>query len=200
MEQAGVYLPSRKAGTRRGTGSLGRCHVKGPRPGRALRPLPPGGHTTPPFLLVVDIGHTIELYADFTQAGKAYLAYPDPRTFRIRLTDLADESVRDRLRRVWLDPHSLDPAKISAAVTREIADLLATLAASLERSGHPPKLVGEFLTRCLFCMFSEDVGLLPENSFLAPPGSLCAPSLRDSFRSSASSSPRCRRAPSFPSF
>lgn len=166
MEQAGVYLPHRKAATRRGTGAWDDAMLKARGQAERYARSLPEGHTTPPFLLVADIGHTIELYADFTQAGKAYLAYPDPRTFRIRLADLAEESVRDRLRRVWLDPHSLDPAKISAAVTREIADLLATLASSLERSGHPPKLVGEFLTRCLFCMFAEDVGLLPKDSFL----------------------------------
>ena len=43
----------------------------------------------PPFLLVVDVGHSFEVFADFTQAGKAYLPFPDPRTFRIRLEHLA---------------------------------------------------------------------------------------------------------------
>ena len=37
----------------------------------------------PPFLVVVDVGHSIELYADFSLTGKAYLPFPDPRTFRI---------------------------------------------------------------------------------------------------------------------
>jgi hypothetical protein len=169
MEQAGVYLPAKKSGPKsgpiRGSGAWDDAMMKARGQAERYARSLPNGHATPPFLLVADIGHTLELYADFTQAGKAYLPYPDPRTFRIRLADLAEESVRDRLRQVWLDPLSLDPSKISAAVTREIADLLATLAASLERSGHPPKLVGEFLTRCLFCMFAEDVGLLPKDGF-----------------------------------
>ncbi len=169
MEQAGVYLPARKSGPKngpiRGSGAWDDAMMKARGQAERYARSLPEGHATPPFLLVADIGHSIELYADFTQAGKAFLPYPDPRTFRIRLSDLAEESVRDRLRRVWIDPLSLDPAKISAAVTREIADLLATLAASLERSGHSPKLVGEFLTRCLFCMFAEDVGLLPKDGF-----------------------------------
>jgi hypothetical protein len=43
----------------------------------------------PPFLIVVDLGDTIgELYADFSLTGKAYLAFPDPRTFRISLDQL----------------------------------------------------------------------------------------------------------------
>ena len=177
MEQAGVYLPARKSGAKsgpiRGSGAWDDAMMKARGHAERYARSLPEGHVTPPFLLVADIGHTIELYADFTQAGKAYLPYPDPRTFRIRLSDLAEESVRDRLRRVWIDPLSLDPAKISAAVTREIADLLATLAASLERSGHPPNLVGEFLTRCLFCMFAEDVGLLPKDGFRGLLESLC---------------------------
>ena len=125
----------------------------------------PEGHEPAPFLLVVDVGHSIEVYADFTQAGRAYQAFPDPRSFRIRLDDLRDEKVRERLRRIWLDPLSLDPAKVSAEVTREIAGYLAILATSLEDAGHPPRLVAEFLTRCLFCMFAEDVGLLEKDSF-----------------------------------
>ncbi len=119
-----------------------------------------------PFLLVVDVGHSIEVYADFTQAGRAYQAFPDPRSFRLRLDDLRDDAVRERLRRIWLDPLSLDPAKVSAEVTREIAGYLAILATSLEEAGHSPQLVAEFLTRCLFCMFAEDVGLLEKDSFL----------------------------------
>ena len=35
----------------------------------------------------------------------------------------------------------------------------------LERTGHPPKVVAEFLMRCLFSMFAEDMGLLPKGSF-----------------------------------
>lgn len=104
---------------------------------------------------MVDVGHSIEVFADFTQAGRAYQPFPDPRGFRIRLEDLRDAKIRERLRRIWLEPHTLDPARVSAEVTREIAGYLATLASSLEESGHDPKLVAEFLTRCLFCMFAE---------------------------------------------
>ena len=47
-------------------------------------------------------------------------------------------------------------------MTREISAHLAELAKSLEEAGHRPRVVADFLTRCLFCMFAEDVGLLPE--------------------------------------
>ena len=44
---------------------------------RYVRALPPS-EPNPPFLLVVDLGHSFEVFADFTQAGKAYLPFPEP--------------------------------------------------------------------------------------------------------------------------
>ncbi|MEJ1971020.1 MAG: DNA methyltransferase [Lacunisphaera sp.] len=124
----------------------------------------PANEDPPPFLLVVDVGHVFELYADFSQKGKAYLPFPDARAHRIRLADLAREEVRAKLRTLWLDPHALDPSKVSAAVTREVAGHLAELAKSFEQK-HDPATVAAFLSRCLFCMFAEDIELLPKDSF-----------------------------------
>lgn len=118
----------------------------------------------PPFLIVVDVGVAIELYSEFTRSGATYVPFPDPRTHRIHLDDLRDETVRERLKAVWLDPLSLDPARRAARVTRDIAGRLAQLAKSLEKD-HEPELVASFLMRCLFTMFSEDVGLLPKACF-----------------------------------
>ncbi len=100
----------------------------------------------PPFLVVVDVGHSIELFADFSLTGKAYLPFPDPRTFRILFENVDKAEVRDRLRAVWLDPLSLDPSRETAKVTREVAGKLAVLARNLE-SHYPPKQVAEFLIR-----------------------------------------------------
>ncbi len=124
----------------------------------------PATEPTPPFLLVVDVGHVFELYADFSQQGKAYLPFPEARTNRIRLAELRDANVRAKLRAIWLDPLSLDESKIAAAVTREVARDLAELAKHFERK-HAPAAVAAFLSRCLFCMFAEDVDLLPRDSF-----------------------------------
>jgi hypothetical protein len=119
----------------------------------------------PPFLIVVDVGHAIELFSEFSCTGKAYLPFPDPRSHRILLADLENVEVRERLRAAWTAPHSLDPSKRSAKVTRDVADKLARLAKSLEQAGHKPEQVGNFLKRCLFTMFAEDVGLIPNRSF-----------------------------------
>lgn len=126
----------------------------------------PASEGWPPFLVIVDVGHSIELFADFTRSGKTYVAFPDARTHRIFLKDLADETIRERLRLVWMAPLELDPSRVSAKVTREVAEHLADLARSFERSGHEPARVAQFLMRCLFTMFAEDIELLPKESFL----------------------------------
>ena len=128
------------------------------------RALPPA-HGWPPFILVVDVGHVFEVYADFSGQGKNYAQFPDREGYRIPLTGLRDPEARARLRAVWTDPLSLDPARRSAEVTRDIAERLARIARSLEGRGRHPEEVAEFLMRCLFTMFAEDVGLLPEKGF-----------------------------------
>ncbi len=125
----------------------------------------PASEGRPPFVVVVDVGNRIELYAEFTRSGATYTPFPDPRSHRIALADLRRPEVRERLRRLWTDPLSLDPSRESARVTREIAAKLAALARSLETSGHPAESVAQFLMRCLFTMFAEDVALLPHDSF-----------------------------------
>jgi hypothetical protein len=125
----------------------------------------PAAEGRPPFVVVVDVGHTIELYSEFSRSGATYTPFPDPRSHRLPLDALGRPEVRERLRQVWLDPLALDPARYSARVTREIAARLARLARALEQAGHDPEAVAGFLTRCLFTLFAEDVGLLPAASF-----------------------------------
>jgi hypothetical protein len=119
----------------------------------------------PPFLLVIDIGHSFELYADFSRLGKVYTAFPDARSHRFSLDDLRDESIRQRLTALWLDPLALDPARHAAKVTREIAARIAVLARRLEAKDFEPEQVAWFLIRCLFTFFSEDVCLTPRGGF-----------------------------------
>ena len=119
----------------------------------------------PPFLIVVDVGYSFELYSEFSRTGGIYQPFPDPQNYRIFLKDLEKENVRDLLKIVWTDPLSLDPAKRSAKVTREIAARLATLAKSLEKT-HPAADVASFLMRSIFTMFAEDMGLLPKGKFI----------------------------------
>jgi hypothetical protein len=75
----------------------------------------------PPLLVIADVGYSMEVFADFSLTGKNYAQFPDRNNYRIFLRDLTKPEIRDRLRAVWLDPLSLDPARISARVTRTVA-------------------------------------------------------------------------------
>ena len=116
----------------------------------------------PPFIIVCDIGHCFDLYAAFDGSGN-YRAFPNAQNNRLFLADLAKH--RDTLCALFNNPLDLDPSKHSAKITREVAGHLAVLAKKLEDDGHDATLVAQFLMRCLFTMFAEDVGLLPEGIF-----------------------------------
>jgi hypothetical protein len=125
----------------------------------------PSSHGWPPFILVCDVGHCIEVYADFTGQGKNYTQFPDRQSFRIYLEDLRKPEVRDTLTRIWQEPQALDPTKTAAKVTREIAERLAAVSKAMEAKKYPAEQVAQFLMRCLFTMFASSVKLLPENAF-----------------------------------
>jgi hypothetical protein len=124
-------------------------------------------HSAPPFILVCDVGHCFELYADFTGTGRAYTQFPDRNGYRVFLEDLRDEKCRALLKAIWTEPHSLDPTKNAVRVTRQIAGHLAEVSKALELRGAKAEDVAHFLMRCLFTMFAEDVDLIPKKSFQA---------------------------------
>jgi hypothetical protein len=116
----------------------------------------------PPFLVVCDVGYCFDLYATF-DGTRSYRDFPDALRHRLYLADLPAHA--ETLRTVFTDPHRLDPSKHAAKVTREIAAHLAELARSLEGAGRKPEEIATFLMRCIFTMFAEGVGLLPEGLF-----------------------------------
>ncbi len=145
------------AATKRFDEALLRARSQGENYARAL----PAEEGRPPFVVVVDVGRVIELYAEFSRSGGTYAPFPDPANHRILIEDFRKPELLDRLRAIWTDPLSLDPARANARVTRTVATELAAVARSLEADGHASPAVAGFLTRCLFSMFAEDVGLLP---------------------------------------
>jgi len=156
----------RKLGTaRRGTPGWEQAMLSAKRQARRYAKALPEADGWPPFLVVVDVGHCIDLYSGFARQGKSYLQFPDPRSYRIRLEDLRDEATRARLRTLWTDPMALDPSRRSARVTRDLAEKLGRLASALEKGGHDPDEVAGFLMRSLFTMFAEDAELIPSESF-----------------------------------
>lgn len=117
----GTNAPTRRGtavrGTKDWTAAMQRARGQAERYAKAL----PVDHGWPPFLVIVDVGHCFELYADFSLTGKSYSQFPDAQGFRIPLDGLRDPSIRERLRLVWTDPLSLDPSKRAAEVTRAVS-------------------------------------------------------------------------------
>jgi len=86
-------------------------------------------------------------------------------THEFGLDDLADATNRDKLKWAMSDPERLRPGESRQGLTERAAATFAELAQSLRKRGHDPQAVAHFVNRLVFCMFAEDVGLLPDNMF-----------------------------------
>ncbi|MBW4578258.1 MAG: hypothetical protein KME42_01625 [Tildeniella nuda ZEHNDER 1965/U140] len=109
----------------------------------------------PPFVMTYDIGSHFEVWMSFSGNYGGYGARET-----IAIDRLLDEKVFDRFVAIFNDPQSLNPEKYRAKVTREVAATLAKLARWLEEQGNERQEVANFLMRCIFTMFAEDVDLL----------------------------------------
>ena len=110
----------------------------------------------PPLLIVSDIART-EIHTNFTGTAK--------QIHTIKLEKLAEPASLDLLRRVFTDPDSFKPTVTSERITEEIAQQFSRLAQSLRNRGHDPQVAAHFLMKCMFCLFAEDVELLPPDLF-----------------------------------
>ena len=115
----------------------------------------------PPALVVVDIG---EAFFVWPRRDGGYPDFYSPERIHIPLTQLADEGSARLLLAVFENPAELDRSRIQKKVTEEVAVLLAELSKALGKK-HDPHEVARFLMRCIFCMFAEDVDLLPSAHF-----------------------------------
>ena len=110
----------------------------------------------PPLLVVCDMAR-FRIRTNWTNSVSA--------THEFGLDDLADAAVRDTLKRVMADPERLRPGESRQALTERAAAAFAALARSLRERGHAAPAVAHFVNRLVFCMFAEDVGLLPGAMF-----------------------------------
>ena len=110
----------------------------------------------PPLLIVSDVAR-FRIRTNWTNSVS--------ETHAFTLDDLADAAIRDKLKWVMSDPERLRPGESRQALTERAAATFAALAQSLRARGHEPQAVAHFVNRLVFCMFAEDVGLLPSNLF-----------------------------------
>ncbi len=87
------------------------------------------------------------------------------RTHEFELDDLADAGTRNRLKWAFSEPERLRPGETRQSLTERVAASFATVAQALRERGHDPQAVAHFINRLVFCMFADDVGLLPNQMF-----------------------------------
>ncbi len=87
------------------------------------------------------------------------------KVYEIAIADLEDAEKRGWLKAAFSDPDVLRPTKTRQELTEEVAGDFAHLARSLRERGNVPEQVAHFINRLVFCMFAEDVKLLPDAIF-----------------------------------
>ena len=110
----------------------------------------------PPLLIVSDL-RRFRIRTNWTNSVST--------TYEFDLDALTDHAVRDRLKWAFSDPERLRPGETRRALTERAAASFATLAQALRARGHDPPVVAHFVNRLVFCMFADDVGLLPDHMF-----------------------------------
>ena len=110
----------------------------------------------PPLLVVSDITRT-EIHTNFTRTV--------PQVHTILLSEMDQPDKLSLLRRLFTNPDTFCPTVTPEKVTEEVAKNIASLARSLHGRGHEPHTAAHFLMKCMFCLFAEDVSLLPDKLF-----------------------------------
>ena len=110
----------------------------------------------PPLLIVSDMAR-FRIRTNWTNSVSV--------THEFTLDDLADGATRDKLKWAMSEPERLRPGETRQTVTERAAATFAELAQGLRDRDHDPQTVAHFVNRLVFCMFAEDVRLLPGNMF-----------------------------------
>ncbi len=130
----------------------------------------------PPLLVVCDLDR-FEVHTNFTNTVKAVYAFDLGDLAHNKPTPTCALPPLDVLRAVFTHPDLLRPNRTTVSVTEDAAREFAALADSLRRRGEDPEAIAHFLMRLLFCLFAEDIELLPSGLFtrlvaasVTPPG------------------------------
>jgi len=110
----------------------------------------------PPLLIVSDMDQIV-IHTNFTNTVK--------QVVRIDLDDLLKPEGLAQLRAVFFEPETFRAPQTTEQVTEEAASEFARLADLLRKYGAEPQQAARFLIRLLFCLFAEDIELLPKDLF-----------------------------------
>ncbi|WP_428384127.1 class I SAM-dependent DNA methyltransferase [Nevskia ramosa] len=110
----------------------------------------------PPLLIVCDLVR-FRIHTNFTSTVS--------KRYEFTVSDLDKFETRQLLDAAFRDPERLRPSVTRAIVTQEAADRFTDLATALRKREPDAHHVAHFLNRLIFCMFAEDIGLLPSHIF-----------------------------------
>ena len=110
----------------------------------------------PPLLIVSDM-ERFRIHTNWTNSVS--------EIHEFQLEDLADPTIRQKLKWAFSNPNRLRPGETRQALTKQAAKTFASLAEGLQKRGYNPQTVAHFVNRLVFCMFAEDIGLLPDDMF-----------------------------------
>ncbi len=111
---------------------------------------------SPPLLVLCDLDRII-IHTNFTNTVST--------RYEIELAELGEPRNLEILRSVFFSPDKLRPGQTSEAVTRLAAEKIADIAESMRKRNLDAHAVAHFLDRVVFCMFAEDISLLPTAIF-----------------------------------
>lgn len=118
----------------------------------------------PPLLIVCDF-ERFELRTNFTNTATHVYSFSLDDLLLNKPTATCDLPPLEVLRAAFQDPNRLKPSITPSQVTEAAAKQFSHLAESLRTRGVPSERAAHFLMRLLFCLFAEDVGLLPDKLF-----------------------------------
>lgn len=118
----------------------------------------------PPLLVVCDLDR-FEVHTNYTNTQKQIFAFALADLIENQPTTTCSLPPLEVLRALFTDPGRLKPGQTTDQVTKAAAAQFTVLAESLRSRGVPSERAAHFLMRLLFCLFSEDIGLLPDKLF-----------------------------------
>lgn len=108
---------------------------------------------SPPLLIVTDINYwQIHTKWENTEA----------KVYEFTHEDIADRpSVQAIIRHAFFEPERLHPRRNTEQVTRDAAEGFRLIAENMRAWEAEPQRIANFLTKLIFCLFAEDISLLP---------------------------------------
>jgi len=110
----------------------------------------------PPLLVVCDLNR-FEIHTNFTGSAK--------RVYAFDLDSLPHPVNLGTLRKLFHDPHALRPEQTTEDITVEAAKTFGTMIDGWRDRGITGQAAAHFAMKLLFCMFAEDIDLLPDRTF-----------------------------------